>query len=312
MKLYQITAATFVILFACALTPPLLAQGAIVEQVQNTFNQNLLYEVAGEEFQDANFFLNLDLNQLKAKAKEIAEEPETDKFTLYIQGQMLRMDSPDAISGFTVIIRKDLGMMYFINRAKNTVVEMSMAEMKKMAEGAQQMASEMQKNMPDMEAMLKNLPPEKRAEIEKALKAQGQQMPSSGGEKSKPSLTSTGRTKTINQFACAEYRATQDDETTAIWASSANPRMAKLFHEFSKEFKNSLGVKGEDSPEELLPPDKFPVLTLTYSGTELSTTEITSVKETSIPLATFEEFKNPKLKKGTMMDMMNMRGGKDN
>jgi hypothetical protein len=211
-----------------------------------------------------------------------------------------------------MIVRKDLGMVYFINRAKNAVAEMSLAEMKKMSEGAQQLASELQKNMPDLEAMLKNVPPEKRAEIEKALKAQGRQMPPSSDEKSKISLTSTGRTKTINQFACTEYRAIQDDETTAIWASSSNPRMAKLFHEFAKEFKNTMGIKTEDSPEELLPPDKFPVLTLTYSeGSELRAAEITSIKETNIPLATFEEFKNPKLKKGTMMDMMDTRGSQD-
>jgi hypothetical protein len=88
--------------------------------------------------------------------------------------------------------------------------------------------------------------------------------------------------------------------------------MAKLFHEFAKEFKNTMGIKTEDSPEELLPPDKFPVLTLTYSESELRATETTSIKETNIPLSTFEEFKNPKLKKGTMMDMMDMRSGQDN
>jgi len=131
-------------------------------------------------------------------------------------------------------------MMYQINWDLMTITEMSVDESKKMTKGFQETTNAMQSKM---EEMLKNVPPDKREEMMKALKASGQYKDAGTSEKPKPKITKTGRKKDINNFPqCEEYRVTYGDKNIAVWASDAKPRLIKMMNEIGQEFKSSFGM----------------------------------------------------------------------
>ena len=61
----------------------------------------------------------------------------------------------------------------------------------------------------------------------------------------------------------------------------------------------------------MLPKNLFPVFTITYSenmmrgSMEFKTWQIDKIEPTTIPINIFEAYKDPKLKEGSIMDMMN-------
>ena len=296
--------------------------GVIVESVERSFDEAVLHEMYAENDGLDNpglrkkMILNTDLKKLEAKAKEIGEPPDVDKYTFYLQGDMFRVDSESPSSGKeTMIFRKDLGMMYHIKWSMKQVMKISVDELQQMQSNAQKQIEEMQKNMPpNMEGMLAFLPPDQQDALRKAMGSKGNQSPGQSTEKKKPELTKTGNNRNVNEFSnCVEYRFDEGSEAISMWAYKDKPRVAKMFHEASEKFRDSFGAKNDEvDPHDLLPNDQFPVLTVTYSENmmrgqmELKAEEIVSVKETTIEKKLFEAYNDPSLTESSMMDMMNM------
>ena len=321
MRKYGSCILAILMLFALSENQSVIAQnGVIVESVEKTFDQKVFYELyTDNEIWDnpelrKKTFPGTDLNKLEKSANEIGQPPNIEKMKMYVQGEKFRIDSESPSHGkMTAIFRKDLGMMYQIIWEKKTVVQMSIDEAQKMTKGLMDMSKQLQKNMPSMEKMLESLPPEQRQKAIEAMKAAGQ-MPSSTGKKAKPTIKKTGRKIDINEFPqCEEYSVVQGNKNIVLWATGTKPRLTKMLYEMAKDFKSSFGMADDDDvdPWELIP-NKLPVLTVTYEEdmmrgrTQFEVVEILSVKETKIPAKIFEEYKNPELKKGSMMDMMNM------
>ncbi|MFQ5771262.1 MAG: hypothetical protein ACE5HX_12040 [bacterium] len=326
MRKYKIAFTLISALFMLLAVQSLVAQnGVIIEQVEKTYTRDAFYELyTDNEIWDnpdmrKKTFLATDLIKLEQAANEIGQPPAVERSTIYLQGEMFRMDSKTDAGEMTVIFRKDLGMMYQIDWTKNIVLKMSAEDIEKMRKGAMDMAKRMQKNMPaNIEKMLQGLPEEQRKKALEALKASGQDFPGMTEKKAKPTITDLHNRKDFANFPnCNEFRVVDGNKYIAIWAYSRKPHLSKMFHTFTEEFKSSFDMEDEEiEPEELLPKDKFPVLTITYEenmmggNMDFQTQLIEKVQETRIPISVFEAYKDPKLKEGSMMDMMNMDRGK--
>ncbi|MFQ5605351.1 MAG: hypothetical protein ACE5HS_18955 [bacterium] len=304
-------------LFALLAVSSVTAQrGLVVKQQEITYDQNILYQLDPDNPNMQNpekrksLILNADVNKLNQIASESGQEPNVEKSTIYVLNKNFRMDSQSREHNWTVILRKDLNKLFQIDWNTNIVIEISLDQMEQMQKNA---ASQMQKNMPNLEKMLENLPPQQRQEALEGMKKSGYDLPGMKTKKSQPTVKKTGRTKTIKSFSnCEEYLIQDGDKTISLWATAQNPALVKKFHQIAQEFKNSFQFDEDDEnePWELVK-DRFPVLVKTFEenwmqgGGELKVQEFLSAEEIPIPLSKFEEFKNPKLKKRSMKDMTN-------
>ncbi len=311
------------VLFIFSATQSGIAQnGLIIDQVEKSYPTDAFNDLYPDnEIWDnldlrIKTFLGTNLAKLEKAGNELGQPTEIEKMKLYIKDQMFRMDSETEDGKMTGILRTDLGIMYQINWDENIVIKISDKELEKMRSGAMDVAKQMQQNMPaNMEQMLENLPKEQREKALEALKATGHNFPGMTEKKSKPILTDMHRTKDFTNFPnCNEYRIVDGDKYMAVWAYNGKPGIAKMFHEFSEKFKNSMGMEDEDSDALAgLPKEIFPIFTITYEENMMSglmlfkTSYIEQLQETDIPLSIFEAYKDPRLKEGSMMDMMNLK-----
>ena len=295
-------------------------KSVIVEQVEKRFDENVFYQLYpdGDLWNDAEKrrmkILGTNLDELEKTAKGIGMPPVVDKTTLYIKDDMFRMDS-ESPSGerITGIFRKDMGMMYQIDWKTKTMHKISIEQIKEMKKNVEKSMTEMKKSMPSgMEDMLAMLPKEQQDAIMQAMGAEGGSPSEGSGTTTKPELTETGNTKDIKHFSkCVEFKANEGNKVSVIWAYGGKPGLSKLFHETAKEFRDNFEMdksKQDYDPIDHLPEDKFPVLTVTYEEDMMAasigfeTSEITSVKETEIPLSTFEVYNDPSLTESPIMD----------
>jgi hypothetical protein len=100
---------------------------------------------------------------------------------------------------------------FIVDTEKGTSLEMNQARVKQM--GAQLAAAQKQ-----MEAQLKQMPPEKRAMVEKMLKEQG--APPPGGAKPL-TFTKAGSAK-VGQWSCDRYAASGDGRKVEVCAAEAS------------------------------------------------------------------------------------------
>jgi len=292
-------------------------KGGVIKLVKKTYPEDVFYEKFPENeiWDDPKLriesFLNVDPNKLEKTAIKIDSPPEVEITKMYAAKDKFRVDSESEDGGkFTFIYRKDLEMMYQINWLMMTVTGIPIEASKQMANGFQEYTDVMQAGMDET---LKSLPPDEQKKAMEALRALGQYEGSGTFNKAKPQITKTGRKKDINKFPqCEEYRITYGDKYITVWATDAEPGLIKLMNQIGQEFKSSSGMRDKDDadPWELIP-DKLLVLTITYiedmmSGIEFTIEEILSAMETTFTEKTFNEFKNPNLRKVSMRRMMEM------
>jgi hypothetical protein len=323
MKERRFNFLAIVFLFTFLLSQNAIAKkGLVIDQVERTYVQEVLTALhANSDIWDnqerrIKRILETDPIELDATARKINRLPDIDKMKLYIQGEMFLMDSETKEGKTTIVLRNDLGMMYYILWAKNTVIKMSKDEIDKMRKGAMDMTKQIQTNLPpNIAKMLDSLPEPQRTQALEAMKRSGQSFPGMTPEKAKPTIENMHRSKDFPNFKkCSEFNAEIDKKHIAMWGFGGNPKIAKMFHEFGKQFKNTLKEDDDIDPHELLPKHLFPVFSITYSENMMShrmdfkTWQIDKIELTTIPISRFEAYKDPKLKEGSIMDMAQFNG----
>ena len=136
-----------------------------------------------------------------------AEVPSrTDAMT--VDGKKLKMTINDAgNTQYTVIYRGDREEVLLINHGDHTWRAMDKATMVNLG---QQINPAMEK----MQEMLKNMPPERRAMMEKMFAGQGIN-PAMMGGKVEMQVKKTGESQTINGYPCVKYETWQESEKVA-------------------------------------------------------------------------------------------------
>lgn len=181
--------------------------------------------------------------------------------------------------------------MVILDRSKNTYQEIDEASMKQMA----QMATGA---MAQMDAAMKNMPPEQRAMMEKMMKGK---MPAAAGPAVRTVYTAKG-SGTVNAFSCTKYDGVRGAEKVSeICAASASqikiaPGDYQVFEKM-KEFtgslqdamkNSSLGASMQTSAVTDSGISGFPVQTISFrNGQPASRMELKSVTNTNFSDADF-------------------------
>lgn len=208
--------------------------------------------------------------------------------TILLDANRMRMDMD---KGTVVMFLTDGGRnrMVMLNKDKNEYQEIDEATMK-------QMAAQMSGAMAQMDAAMKNMPPEQRAMMEKMMKGK---MPQAAAPV-KTVYTAKGGSS-VNGFSCTKYEGMRGAEKEAD-VCAAVPAQLKLnasdmqIFEKMREFSSSLLSALSNSPVKISVPtnsleagyEGFPIQRTEYSGGQPTTRgELKSITRVSFSDADF-------------------------
>lgn len=153
-----------------------------------------------------------------------------------------------------------------------------------------------------MRQALEGVPPEQRAMLEEMMKAN---MPQASSEPA--TLHATGRSDSVNGYACRSYEvrrsgATMQELCVSAWrdieggreASAAIMRMGRFFQEVAQQFSDALGMNVMDDQQQFLAHleelDGYPVLVREFDedGELSSEMRLTSAKSTRVDPGVFQ------------------------
>ena len=194
----------------------------------------------------------LGMGPLFAGVKIVSEDTDlaTKKVTtdtILLDANRLRVESDD---GRVVMFLTDGGRnrMVMLDKAKNTYQEIDEQTM-------QQMAQQMSGAMAQMDAAMKNMPPEQRAMMEKMMKGK---MPQAAAAPVKTVYTAKG-SGSVNGFSCTKYEGVRGAEKVADVCAGV-PAQLKLstsdlqIFEKMREFSSSLLSALANSPVKISVP----------------------------------------------------------
>jgi hypothetical protein len=218
--------------------------------------------------------------------------------SMMVEGNTLKMNMEDeGNTQPTVIYRGDREEMLMINHEDRSWRAMDKATMATLSQQLNPAMEQMQKRM---EEALKNVPPERRAMMEKMLASQGIGSSLMGG-KPEIQIKKTGETQTINGYPCVKYETWQDSEKMAEhwvtdWKRVPGGREAQAVFQDMVAFSQELwqgAFKGHEGPasffEAMGNMDGYPVVTSIFSDGKIVTeSRLTAVEEKSVPAHEFE------------------------
>jgi hypothetical protein len=218
--------------------------------------------------------------------------------TMMVEGNKLKMSMDDEGNKQpTVIYRGDREEMLLVNNGDRTWRVMDKATMIHLG---QQITPAMEQMQKQMEEALKNMPPERRAMMEKMFAGQGLD-PGMIGGKREMHIKKTGETQTINGYPCVKYETWQGSEKVAehcvtdwkrVPGSQEAQGVFKDMADFSREVWQG-AFKGGGGPasffESMGKMEGYPVLTKIFSdGTIVTETRLTGVEEKKVPVQEFD------------------------
>jgi hypothetical protein len=225
---------------------------------------------------------------LKSQSKILAPYPTNSNTTLYLDNGKLRVESTSSQGEKEIMIfRKDKGLFWVIDPQKGTYTEITREQLR-------QMRHQMDEYKRQMEAAMKNMPPEQRAMMEQMMKSQ---MPA---EPQTPKISyrkmGSGR---VGRWYCTEYQGFSNGaKVEEVWVTPFSTlgispsdldvlkEMGDFFNEFYKGSGNSL-VGDTKKWEKVF--KGFPVKTKAYeNGKVVYEDTVVEVKRTSLPITLFE------------------------
>jgi hypothetical protein len=167
---------------------------------------------------------------------------------------------------------------------------------------ARQLGSTVSNARKQMEARMKDMPPEQRAKLEELLSRMGQSpgVAASGAPKSTRTLTKTGRTETVAGIRCTVWEAVENGKkdqelcAAAPAAISGGDEIMKTFREISamlSSLTDSFGGANDDGQpwHDMDKIDGVPILTRDFDdGKAESEMRLTTVKKESVAGTSFE------------------------
>ena len=219
-----------------------------------------------------------------------------------VDGRSVKMDqksSAEQPPKNTMIFRGDRGeggQMVVVNHDKKGYFVMDQQAMSGMA-------NQMNQAMQQMQAQLKDMPPEQRAMIEKMMKSRGSVMVQAPPPRPPAEVTRTGERDTVNGYPCVKYEVTRGGQKVReLWvtdwdnveggdeAADAMRAMAKFGEEVLSAVSGSVPFKLPESPfAEIDQMAGFPVSTKSFDNGRLSDeTTLRSSRRQAIDPAAFE------------------------
>ncbi len=225
---------------------------------------------------------------LKSESKISGYTQMNTKTTLYLDRGKLRIETYDSNGDEEItIFRKDKGLFWVIEPKKGTYTEITRAQLR-------QMRHQMDEYKKQMEAAMKNMPPEQRAMMEQMMRSQMPQEP----VVPKISYKKAGSGR-VGRWYCTKYEGysngakveevwTAPFSTLGISASDLQvlKEMGDFFNEFYKGSGNSL-VGDTEKWEKIF--KGFPVKTIAYNKGKITYQDtIVEVKRARLPITLFE------------------------
>ncbi len=227
--------------------------------------------------------------------------PQAETSEMSVHGQMMKMDqksSADQPPKSTMIFRGDRGeggQMLIVDHDRKGYFVMDQQTMSGMAD-------QMNLVMQQMRAQLKNMPPERRAMVEKMMKARGSIEMQAQPPRPPAEVTRTGDSDTVNGYPCVKYVRRGGQKVRELWvtdwdnveggdeATVAMRAMAKFGEELLSAASGSVPFKLPESPfAEIDQMDGFPVSTKSFDNGRLSNeTTLRSSRRQTLDPAAFE------------------------
>lgn len=179
-------------------------------------------------------------------------------------------------------------VIWIINLDRKTYNEMTKADVDRMG-------GQMAGAMAQMEAQLKNMPPEQRAQIEAMMRGRG--MPGAGAAPAKPEFRRAGTDK-VGKWTCDKYEAYLNNQKTSEVCTIDPKELGFGAADFDvttqlADFFRKLNPQGADNMFSFGKTDEqgfsgFPVKRVSGSGQRQTITETTDVSRQNFPASTFE------------------------
>ncbi len=232
----------------------------------------------------AAWVFNRDIETVAALLQKKNRDIKVRENTLYYSNNKIRVNTTDNGRRASHILWMGEGKKWVYTILWDTREYMKM-DWDKMQKMAARMSDALSAQMEKMGPMLKNLPPEARARMEKMF-----------GKKTKKVVApvkANGR-RTVAGLSCVEYRARTDEKRMQYWITMEKPFVRKAFEDISK-MMTALS-REEDNPWASLP-SGWPAAQTTVSADEVRMQELISVENKTLdenqflPPAGFKEKK---------------------
>ena len=230
--------------------------------------------------------------------------PEVMTHQMSVEGRDLRMELTSGEEGpsNTMIYHGDRREMVVIDHDRKSYFVIDQQALRSMAERQKQAMSQMQQ-------MLKNVPENQRAMIEKMMKQRMGQIPAQQPELPESEIRETGRRAVKASYPCQEYEIWQAGrKIRELWvtdwrnikggheAKPALEEMAGFFNDMRQSFANASGMPGAGAARRggsfmnfMQQTDGFPVVTLGFKdGVLTEETVLRSSKRQTLAPAAFE------------------------
>lgn len=219
----------------------------------------------------------------------------TTQQELLLDNERLRVNNNAEGNRTTVFFLTDGGRdrIVILDTARNEYREMDKQSM-------EQVSSQLQGAMAQLQSQLQNLPPEQRARLEQMMKGRMGQGGQAGAAPVRTTYTATG-SGAVNGFACTRYEGTRGGEKVADLCAAKpadvhfNPADFQVFEKM-RDFSGSLASGLANSPfannrfSDLVQPgfDGFPVEQTSYSSGQATTKmEVKGIERASFSDADF-------------------------
>lgn len=228
--------------------------------------------------------------------------PKAETSEMSVDGRLIKMDQKslaDQPPKNTMIFRGDRGeggQMIVVDHDKKGYFVLDRQAMSGMT-------NQMNQAMQQMQAQLKNVPPERRAMIEKMMKSRGGVMGQAQPPRPPAEVTRTDERDMVNGYPCVKYEVTRGGQKVReLWitdwdkveggdeAAEAMRAMAKFSEELLSAVSSSVPFKLPESPfAEIDKMNGFPVSTKSFENGRLSEeTTLRSSRRQAIDPAAFE------------------------
>ncbi len=268
----------------------LWGQSFVGTQKSLSFSPKLISGEAGGVSADkvAAWVFNRDIEAVAALLQKKKPDIKVRENTLYYSNNKIRVNTTENGRKASHILWMGKGKkwVYTILWDSREYMKMDWDKMQKMAA---RMSDALSAQMEKMGPMLKNLPPEARARMEKMF-----------GKKTKKAVKpvkANGR-RTVAGMSCVEYRARTDEKRMQYWITMEKPFVRKAFEDISKMM--TAISREEDNPWSDLP-EGWPVAQTAVSDDEVRMEEVTSVENKDLDESMFQPPAGFKEKKMNMI-----------
>jgi hypothetical protein len=226
------------------------------------------------------YILNIPLDDLIAAAKNEGYDIAEETTVSYFDGDRFAVETSSEESGkMTMLSDVATGKMLLIIWAQRMIMEVAAEDVENVQEQTNQ----------DIEEMIKDMPPE----AQDAIRAEMQQ---DFGSSDMPVQTSpTGKTQTINNFVCEEYRVQAGEEMKSIWFTRDTQGLLKALDVLSQKYQDVFKMDEEDDFDawKLIPgniPIQVKSVSMDYRMGEptLSVETVTQILKETPPAGVFE------------------------